>query len=256
MVLCKDDEPNLSTLRDLKDPILIASDMNAEIENQESYPQQARTRRLYLLLSSLCLLLVIWHIGSYDEHSTTPQLIIDSSVKPDFAALIQETWDQFMLVFAARSNCFGDVRIKADYGMTDRAMYDPRTATITVRVPGRASKLKGALVHEWAHHVEFQCEAHTELREAFTAAQGMPTNTPWRSEGGSVNVLSSDWANIPSEQYAETTIVLVLGKRPVETNAPITEDGLTVIRTWAQRGSLFLPRFSFWLHKLKGGLMN
>ncbi|MCB9421698.1 MAG: hypothetical protein H6667_18000 [Ardenticatenaceae bacterium] len=230
--------------------------MNAGIEDQEGYRQQARTQRLCLLLSSLLLLLAIWCFNVYYEHQTTPRLIIDTSVAPDFAVVIQETWEQFMSAFAARSDCFGDVLIKADYDMPDRAMYDPRTATITVRVPERASKLKGALVHEWAHHVEFQCEAHTELREAFIEAQGMPANTPWRSEGGSVNVLSSDWANIPSEQYAETTIVLVLGKRPVKTNAPITEDGVDVIRAWAQKGNSFLLRFSFWLHKLKGGLMN
>lgn len=223
---------------------------------QERYLQPASQRCLYLLLPSLLLLLAIWYVGIYFKHQTTPQLIIDASVKPDFAALIQETWDQFMFVFAARSDCFGDVHIRAAYDMPDRAMYNPRTATITVRVPERASKLKGALVHEWAHHVEFQCDAHTELREAFIKAQGIPANTPWRAEGGSVNVLSSDWANIPSEQYAETAIILVLGKRPVETNAPITEDGVNVIRTWAQKGNPFLPRFHFWLHKRKGGLMN
>lgn len=120
--------------------------------------------------------------------------------------------------------------------MVDRAFYSPQTATITVRVPERASILKGALVHEWAHHVEFQCDAHAELRRAFIAAQGMPVNTPWRLEGGSVNILSSDWANIPSEQYAEATIVLVLGKRPIETSIPITEDSVNVIREWVNRG--------------------
>ncbi|MCA9916446.1 MAG: hypothetical protein KC445_00770 [Anaerolineales bacterium] len=230
--------------------------MNAELENQESHPQQAKTQRLYLLLSFLLLLLTVVHIANYYEHRNTPQLIIDTSVRPDFAALIQETWDQFMLVFAARSDCFGDVRVKADYEMTDRAMYDPRTATITVRVPERESKLRGALVHEWAHHVEFQCDAHAELREAFIVAQGLPANTPWRLEGGSVDVLSSDWVNIPSEQYAETAIVLVLGERPVDTNAPVTADGVNVVSAWVQKGIPFLPRFSFWLHKLKGGLMN
>jgi hypothetical protein len=170
-----------------------------------------------------------------------PRLIIDASVDQDFAAVIQETWVQFLRVFAARRDCFGDVRVKADYDLVDRAMYDPRTATISVRVPERASILKGALVHEWAHHVEFQCEAHTEMRAAFIEAQGLPANTPWRSESGSVNILSSDWANIPSEQYAETTIVLVLGERPVSTKAPITTEGVEVIRAWAHKKYPFCP---------------
>jgi hypothetical protein len=197
-------------------------------------------RRSHVLVLSFLLLLlaIIWYLGAYPWHQPTPRLIIDASVDQDFAAVIQETWVQFLRVFAARRDCFGDVRVKADYDLSDRAMYDPQTATISVRVPERASILKGALVHEWAHHVEFQCDEHTEMRAAFIEAQGMPTNTPWRSESGSVNVLSSDWANIPSEQYAETTIVVVLGERPVSTNAPITAEGVEVIRAWAHKENL------------------
>jgi hypothetical protein len=200
-------------------------------------------RRSHALLLSLILplLAIICYLGAYPGRQPTPRLIIDASVDQDFAALIQETWAQFLLVFAPRADCFGDVLVKADYDLTDRAKYDPRTATVSVRVPERASILKGALVHEWAHHVEFQCEAQTEMRAAFIGAQGMPADTPWRSENGSVNILSSDWANIPSEQYAETTIVLVLGKRPVLTDAPITAEGLEVIRAWAHKESPFCP---------------
>jgi hypothetical protein len=183
-------------------------------------------------------LAIIWYLGAYPRHQAMPRLIIDASVAPDFAAVIQETWGQFLLVFAARSDCFGDVRVKADYDLSDRAMYDPQTATVSVQVPERASILKGALVHEWAHHIEFQCAAQTEMRAAFIEAQGLPADTPWRSEGGSVNVLSSDWANIPSEQYAETTIVVVLGERPVSTKASVTAEGVKVINAWAHKKNL------------------
>jgi hypothetical protein len=152
-------------------------------------------RRSYALLLSflLPLLAISWYLGD-SRYQATPRLIIDASVDQDFAAVIQETWAQFLLVFAARRDCFGDVRVKADYDLADRAKYDPRTATISVRVPERASILKGALVHEWAH------------------------------------IFSSDWANIPSEQYAETTIVVVLGERPVSTNASITAEEVEVVR--------------------------
>ena len=96
-------------------------------------------------------------------------------------------------------------------------------------------------MHEWAHHVEFQCEAQTEMRAAFVEAQGMPANTPWRLEDGTTNIFSSDWANIPSEQYAETAIVVVLGERPISTNAPITAEGMEVISAWAHKENLFCP---------------
>jgi hypothetical protein len=194
-------------------------------------------RRSHVLLLSLILplLAVVSYPGAYPGHQPTPRLIIDASVDQDFAAVIQETWVQFLFVFAPRRDCFGDVLVKADYDLVDRAQYDPQTATISVRVPERASILKGALVHEWAHHVEFQCEAHTEMRAAFIEAQGMPADTPWRLEAGTTDILSSDWATIPSEQYAETTIVLVLGERPISTKAPITAEGIEVIRAWAQK---------------------
>ena len=194
-------------------------------------------RRYHVILLSFVIpiLAISWYLGAYLGPQPMPRLIIDASVDEDFAAVIQETWGQFLLVFAARSDCFGDVRVKADYDLSDRAMYDPRTATISVRVPERAGILKGALVHEWAHHIEFQCEAQTEMRAAFIEAQNMPANTPWRLEDGTTNILSSNWANIPSEQYAETTIVVVLGERPVRTGAPITAEGMEVIRAWAHK---------------------
>jgi hypothetical protein len=159
-------------------------------------------------------------------------------VAPDLANVITRTWARFLRVFAARTDCFGDVVVKADYDLTERATYDPQTTTVSVRVPERASILKGALVHEWAHHVEFQCEAHAEMRAPFVEAQGRPANTPWRLEDGTTNILASDWANLPSEQYAETAIVLVLGNRPVSTNAPITAEGMKVVKAWAQKKNL------------------
>jgi hypothetical protein len=201
-----------------------------------------RRPRALLLSFLLPLVAIFWYVGGYSEHEQpTPRLIIDASVAPDFAAVIQEMWGQFLLVFAARSDCFGDVRVKADYDLSDRAMYDPQTATISVRVPERAAILKAALVHEWAHHVEFQCEEHAEMRAAFIEAQSMPANTPWGSESGSVHLFSSDWTNIPSEQYAETTIVVVLGERPISTKAPITAAGMEAIRAWAQKENLSCP---------------
>lgn len=197
-----------------------------------------RRSRVLLLSLILPLLVVIWYLEGNPTPQPMPRLIIDASVHQDFAEVITETWMQFLYVFAARRDCFGDVLVKADYSLSDRAMYDPQTATVSVRVPERASILKGALVHEFAHHVEFQCEAQTEMRVAFIEAQGLPTSTPWRLEDGTTNILSSDWANIPSEQYAETTIVVVLGERPVRTNAPIRAEGMEVVSAWAQKKNL------------------
>jgi hypothetical protein len=166
-----------------------------------------------------------------------PRLLVDGSVGADLEALALETWDQFLAVFWARRDCFGDVHLRAAYTLGSRAGYDPDTATATVRVPGTAAMLQSGLIHEWAHHVEFQCEAHQELRAAFLAAQDLPADTPWRPDDAHkdrpVGSSAGDWAEIPSEQYAEATIGLVLGERPIPTHAHVTLEAIGVVGEWA-----------------------
>jgi hypothetical protein len=162
-----------------------------------------------------------------------PQLIVDESVAGDLEALALETWAQFLAVFQARSACFGDVTLRATETLDSRAGYDPDTATVTVRVPATAAILQGALVHEWAHHVEFQCRAHETLRTAFLTAQGLPPDTPWRPMDTTTDVSSAEWAGIPSEQYAEAVVELVLGGRPVSTGARIRPEAIRIVGDWA-----------------------
>lgn len=162
-----------------------------------------------------------------------PRLIMDDSVADDFRALAMETWDRFLTVFQARADCFGDVRLRATRTLDSRAAYNPDSGTVTVRVPGTPAMLKSALVHEWAHHIEFQCEAHKGLRPAFLAAQGLPPDTVWRPDNAPAEMPTSEWADIPSEQYAEATVALVLGDRPIPTKARITRKAIHVIAEWA-----------------------
>lgn len=169
--------------------------------------------------------------GSPPEH--VPKLIIETSVAEDFRELTVETWAEFLNAFWARRNCFGDVRLRATRAINNRAAYDPATATVTVRVPATRAMLKGALVHEWAHHVEFQCEAHQTLRPAFLAAQGLPPDTPWRFDDIPAKTPVSDWPDIPSEQYAETTIEYVLGERQIPTKVRVTRAAIQVVKMWA-----------------------
>lgn len=141
-------------------------------------------------------------------------------------------------MFDARSDCFGDLRIVAVHMLADRAQYDPLTATVVVRVPARASALQVALVHEWAHHLEFQCTAHLALRPAFLAAQGLPAHTPWAAAQGSANLPTYQWATIPSEQFAETVAAIVLNRKDLRTPVTLTEDGIRIITAWARKEPL------------------
>ena len=162
-----------------------------------------------------------------------PELMIDESVASDFQSLAEETWVEFLRVFQARSHCFGDVRLRAARTLDSRGAYDPETATVTVRVPGTRAMLQSALVHEWAHHVEFQCDEHDELRGAFLAAQGLPQDLPWRPDSTPANTPVSVWPDIPSEQYAEATVELVLGRRQIPTKVRVTQEAIHAIEAWA-----------------------
>lgn len=168
-------------------------------------------------------------LSSCSQTSGPPELIIDESVANDFETLAIETWNEFLTVFQSRSGCFGDVHLHATRTLDSRATYDPDSATVTVRIPGTAAMLQSALVHEWAHHIEFQCNQHKTLRPVFIDALGLPPDTPWRPEVLPVNTS----ADMPSEQYAEATIVLVLGRRQIPNGVRITEDAIRAIEEWA-----------------------
>lgn len=167
-----------------------------------------------------------------------PRVLIDSSVAPDFKELINETWWKFLVFFEARTDCFGDVRVVAVKELSDRARYIPETATVLVRIPERGSLLRNALIHEWAHHIEFQCAAQIEMRSSFLAAQGFAPNTPWRAEKGSVELPTYLWAKIPSEQFAEMVTAVVLNNQDMRTPVPMSDRGIQIVRAWARKQPL------------------
>jgi len=170
--------------------------------------------------------------GTLPLAADRPELIIYESVAVDFQALALQTWHRFLTVFWTRKDCFGDVYLRADQTLGSRAAYDPDSATVTVRVPATAAMLQGALIHEWAHHLEFQCKEHEDLRAAFLLAQGLPRDTPWRMVE-KPELAASAWADVPSEQYAEAAIALVLGGRPIPTGARLTSEAVGVLEKWA-----------------------
>ncbi len=201
-----------------------------------------RTRQLgcvrrYLFIFHLSSFILASALSACSSAAPTPlylpRLLPDASVAGDFADLAQLTWQQFLAVFAARTGCFGDIHLRAATDLASRAAYDPPTATVTVRVPGTRAMLQSALVHEWAHHIEFQCPAQQQLRAPFVAAQGLPAATVWRPDNTPATTPESIWATIPSEQFAEATIEVVLGERQIPTTAPVTAAGVRLIAVWA-----------------------
>lgn len=195
--------------------------------------QKAGSSLSVVLMVTSMFLVGCWQLASPTAKSL-PRLSVDDSVASDFAGLAQATWQQFLSAFRARTDCIGDVYLHAATDLNSRAAYDPKTAIVMVRVPGTQAMLQSALIHEWAHHIEFQCPAQKELRPAFLAAQGLPPDTVWRPDDTPANTPESQWAKIPSEQYAEATIEVVLGGRQIPTTAWVTPEAVRVIARWAE----------------------
>ncbi len=156
----------------------------------------------------------------------TPALHYDESVGSDLRAVAAATWERFLDAFSGRMGCFGDVRLVASADLADRAGYHAATATVAVRVPATASLLQASLVHEFAHHVEANCPEHRQLRSAFVASQGAGDGADW--------FRGDRWEAIPSEQYAEATVQLVLGHRLGSRPVALSPEAVAAVAAWAQ----------------------
>lgn len=154
-----------------------------------------------------------------------PEIHFAADVPDDLRALASSTWGRFLRALPARSGCPADVTLRGAWRFGTRAAYDPGRHVVTVRIPGTAPNLRATMVHEFAHHLEFTCSAQRILRPRFLSAQGFPPTTAWR--GGHA------WAQIPSEQFAEAMVQVVLGPQPVGL-VVITPDALQAIRDWGR----------------------
>jgi hypothetical protein len=155
----------------------------------------------------------------------SPQLHFDSSVPDDLRAVATDAWDGFLGAHPARLGCIGPITMSAAWELDDRAAYHPGTATLVIRVPGTAPNLTADLTHEFAHHVEFTCAEHEELRPAFLTAQGFPVSADWFE--------AATWETTPSEHYAEATSIVVLGRRGNHDGILISDEATAAVRDWA-----------------------
>jgi hypothetical protein len=154
-----------------------------------------------------------------------PMLTFADGVPADLRALTTRTWERFVSAFPAHRNCMAPVTVGGAWSFGDRGAYDPDLRLVTVRVPATAPNLEAALVHEFAHHLDFTCPTLRGLRPAFLADQGFPPNVSWWR--------GNDWESTPSEQFAEAATVLVLGRRPSHIRVDVTPGALETLRDWA-----------------------
>ena len=154
-----------------------------------------------------------------------PQLHFDAGVPDDLRAVAVEAWRGFLGAHPARVDCIGPINMSAAWELDGRAEYHPTTATLVIRVPGTAPNLTEDLTHEFAHHLEFTCPEHHVLRPSFLAAQGFPASTEWFD--------GATWETTPSEQYAEATSVVVLGRRGNHDGIILSDEAIAAVRRWA-----------------------
>lgn len=152
------------------------------------------------------------------------EISFDASVPDDLRALATETWDDFLAAHPARRECIDPVTLSAAWELDSRGEYRPKAATVVVRVPGTAPNLRHQMIHEFAHHLEFTCPEHTDLRPEFLDAQGFEPSADWFGGGA--------WETTPSEHYAEATVEVLLGRRSHHGNIRISEQASGVVRRW------------------------
>ena len=182
-------------------------------------------RRVFILTVVAAATIAVALAIARADHA--PQLDFDSTVPDDLRAVAIDAWDEFLAAHPARVDCIDPINLKAAWELDNRAEYHPGTATLVIRVPGTAPNLINDLTHEFAHHVEFTCPEHHELREAFLEAQDFPAKTPWFD--------GSAWETTPSEVYAEATIEAVLGRRTHHGGVHISDEAIAVVRKWGSR---------------------
>ena len=149
-----------------------------------------------------------------------PVLLHDDSVPADLRQLADETWQDFLAAFPARWGCIPPPTLHAAWELETRAVYEPGTMTLSVRVPGTPATLRSELLHEFAHHVEFACEDHRNLRPAFLEAQGFDPDAAWFD--------GDTWETTPSEQYAEAVVELIEGRRTHSGGIVVNDDAIAM----------------------------
>ena len=176
------------------------------------------------MIRRLALTALIVTIAAGGCGDATPQLRHDDTVPDDLRQLADEAWLDFLDAIPGRHHCITEPTLSAAWELDSRAEYQPSTGTLLIRVPGTPATLRSELLHEFAHHLEFTCPDHEQLRTEFLVAQGFAPNTSWFD--------GDTWEATPSEQYAEAVVELIEGRRNFRGGIQVTDGAIEVIRDW------------------------
>ena len=176
------------------------------------------------LLAAVLITLVAGACGA-----TESKLIPLQDLPDDVAALVDQTWGDFERGFAGRIECMAPVSLLLVADVPDGdAVYRRDPARIEIEIPTSPARFSESLVHELAHHLEATCPEHAQLRVSFLAAQGMLAASGWFD--------GDEWADVPSEHFAEAVVHVVNGDRILHDDViRLTPEAIEAVRHWGRR---------------------
>jgi len=165
---------------------------------------------------------VVVSSGGNDE---LPRVTYREGTPGDVMALGDSSFADVLAAFPARVGCLRDVTVAHNWDLgTEAGFYEANY--IEIEVPNTSAQIRQTYVHEFGHHLDFNC-VDRELRDAFIAAMGHGPSTDWYSESWS-------WERRPAEQFAEA-VVAVVGGSPLHADMQLTSDAVRVVEDWARR---------------------
>ena len=178
-------------------------------------------------IATVALVGLVWLSTVIDSR---PALIATQELPRDVRALTDETWTGFSEAFAGRRSCLTDVRLTlVDEVPNGAARYLVDEALIEIEIPTSPVRYPESLAHELGHHLEAVCDVEVAIGDDFRRAQGLSASVDWSSGG--------EWEELPSEHFAESVVLVVLGDRPTHADRfVIRPDALELIERWAQAG--------------------
>ncbi len=142
----------------------------------------------------------------------------------DVMALGDSSFADVLAAFPAQVGCLEDVTVAHNWDLGPEAGFYENNY-IEIEVPNTSARIRRTYVHEFGHHLDFNC-SDRELRDAFVAAMGHGPGTNWHSE-------SWPWERRPSEQFAEAVVSVVGGSR-LHPDMQLTSEAVRVVEEWAR----------------------
>jgi hypothetical protein len=156
----------------------------------------------------------------------SPAVVFPEDTPVDFVRLAEEVFAEFVAAFPAQTDCIGSAEIRAAWELDDRALYDPASDVIEIRVPGTAPQLTTSIVHEMGHRLEHLCPSQVEVRAPFLGALGMSPDSAWPDP--------TSYETNPSELWAEAVVRHVLGQADSRRPLEVTPAAVAVVADWSR----------------------